>query len=167
MKGKRGWERMFLVQKIKLRSSIKALKVLHDFWCWKRNVTMVFLHWFFSFKKSPIWFLIFCTKVAIVSISFFRPNKTENQNTTIDWSQGKLVHCDIVSKSSLPVLDILFDLDKAPNQPLKTESARERPSSSANVIIISTSNQVISLLTLMTSQSMARTQKSPKVKLIR
>ena len=121
MKGKRGWERMFLVQKIKLRSSIKALKVLHDFWCWKRNVTMVFLHWFFSFKKSPIWFLIFCTKVAIVSISFFRPNKTENQNTTIDWFQGKLVHCDIVSKSSLPVLDILFDLDKAPNLPLKTE----------------------------------------------
>ena len=79
----------------------------------------------------------------------------------------KLVHFDIVSKSSSRVLDILFDLDKAPNQPLKTEPARERPSSSANVIIISTSNQVISLLTLMTSQSMARTQKSPKVKLIR
>ena len=83
------------------------------------------------------------------------------------WFPVKLVHCDIVSKSSSRVLDILFDLDKAPNQPLKTEPARERPSSSANVIIISTSNQVISLLTLMTSQSMARTQKSPKVKLIR
>ena len=77
-----------------------------------------------------------------------------------DWFPVKLVHCDIVSKSSISrVLDILFDLDKAPNQPLKTERARdqqrERPSSSANVIIISTSNQVISLLTLMTSQSVS------------
>ena len=100
-------------------------------------------------------------------ISFWGISQRETKDF-YDWFPVKLVHCDIVSKSSISrVLDILFDLDKAPNQPLKTEPASQRPSSSANVIIISTSNQVISLLTLMTSQSMARTQKSPKVKLIR
>ena len=106
-------------------------------------------------------------------ISFWGISQRETKDF-YDWFPVKLVHCDIVSKSSISrVLDILFDLDKAPNQPLKTERARdqqrERPSSSANVIIISTSNQVISLLTLMTSQSVScyKNSKSPKVKLIR
>ena len=165
---------LFLVQKIKKHFSVFGvplkLKSFQLFGLKKECDNGPFPMVFWLLKKASQ----FLSQNTILKI--FQIMISECQNFTFRMSDFqvffdcfpvKLVHCDIVSKSSSRVLDILFDLDKAPNQPLKTEPASQRPSSSANVIIISTSNQVISLLTLMTSQSMARTQKSPKVKLIR